>query len=167
MTEKTVWEMYSLGIQQQAPRMTGDIVCYPPPSVATPSLAEWPERARLICAAPDLLAACELVIAWEDDVKPLSFTTDVYPALKAAVAKAKPEPLCGVDCPICEDEGHTPDEPAPALKTWRIRTDDGPLSMTAERAEEYDGGLAFYVGTNIVGRVAAGRWIAYWEDANG
>lgn len=173
-TEKTVWEMYSLGIQQRAPRMTGDIVCYPPPSGATPSLAEWPERARLICAAPDLLAACELALEWSDGTT-LNWYRDVLPAVRAAVAKARgqntpepcsePEPLDPYDA---HDQSPTPDEPAPARKSFTVLTQTGErLFFTAESVEEYDGGLGFYVGTNMVGLVTAGRWTAYWLDDNG
>ena len=165
MTEKTVWEIYSLGIQQRQPRMTGDVVCLKPGEFHS-SLAEWPERARLICAAPDLLAACELVIAWEDDDEPLNFTADVYPALRAAIAKAtgvdQPAEPCSEPEP-CEDD--TPEgEPIPPLQTWHIRTGDGSLVLDAERIEEYDGGLCLYVGNTVIGLVAAGRWTAYWRD---
>ena len=185
MTEKIVWETYSLGIQQRQPRMQGDVVCLRPGEFHS-SLAEWPERARLICAAPDLLAACELVIAWEDDDEPLNFTADVYPALRAAIAKAtgagelvglpdepelysEPEPIDTPDCPCCAEtpveQGPVLSGGGPALKEWWVSADQGEvLRLRAERIEEYDGGLGLYVGDDRVGLVAAGRWIAYWQD---
>lgn len=181
MTEKTVWRVDPVfnTIDQDCPVVYGNIVCRAPSERYEDSLAEWPERARLICAAPDLLAACERVLEWElpqaDRPLPIPWDTGVLPLLRAAVAKATgvdaPDEPESDDCPTCEDEvaplTADLDEPAPALKTWWIRTDDGSLSMTAERVEAYEGALVFRTGGHAVGRVADGRWIAYWEDANG
>ncbi len=169
MTEKTAWEPYSLGIRQRQPRMLGDVVCLKPGEFHS-SLAEWPERARLICAAPDLLAACELALEWSrpvpENTRPLMWTLDVQPLMEDAVARAtganKPsEPdLCCAETPA--------EDPTPAQKQFVVMAQTGErLFFMAQSVEEYDGGLGFYVGTNMVGLVAAGRWTAYWlnDDA--
>lgn len=167
-TEKTVWQIdfWEEVIAQACPRVNGDIVCQMPAQQFKLSRTEWPERARLICAAPDLLAACELALEWSRPVaegtRPLGWALEVQPALEAAVAKAagankptEPEP--------CTAE--TPDEPAPALKQFVVMTQTGErLFFLAQSVEEYDGGLGFYVGPKMVGLVAAGRWTAYWLD---
>lgn len=171
MTEKTVWEIYSLGIQQRQPRMTGDIVCLRPGLHS--SLAAWPERARLICAAPDLLAACDLALEWSRPVtegtRPLGWALEVQPALEAAVAKAKgvnaiePEPFEDEVAPLTAGL----DEPAPALKTWWVSmAEEGSRTFVAERLVEFAGVLRFFVGDTCVGAVADGRWNGYWEDLN-
>ena len=76
-------------------------------SGATLTLAQWHAHARLLAAAPDLLAACELVFPtlcgllmerWGADYdKPRDAQGYVaYAALKSAIAKAKGEEAnCG------------------------------------------------------------------------
>lgn len=177
-TQKTVWQIDPLGgdvISQASPRVNGDIVCQMPTQQFRPSRDEWPERARLICAAPDLLAACELALEWSRPVaegtRPLGWALEVQPALEAAITKAtgankpsEPEPACEPDCPTCEDEANsqspTPDEPAPALKQFVVMTQTGErLFFLAQSVEEYDGGLGFYVGQP--------RWLASWPPVAG
>lgn len=170
MTEKTVWQIdpWEEVIAQACPRVDGDIVCQMPAQQFKLSRTEWPERARLICAAPDLLAACELALEWSRPVaertRPLGWALEVQPALEAAVAKAtganepsEPESCCA----------ETPAEPAPARKPFSVLTQTGEtLHFMAQSVEEYDGGLGFYVGPQMVGLVAANRWTAYWLDGN-
>lgn len=56
----------------------------------------------------------------------------------------------------------------PKLRAYWVSADDGEVvRFTAERIEEYDGGLGLYVGGDLVGRVASGRWIAYLVDNAG
>ena len=188
-TEKTVWEKYLLGISQRSPNMIGNIVCYAPPRGYDESLAEWPERARLICAAPDLLAACELFRRWRADGSDIWLYRDVQPAIEAAVAKAtgagelvglpsepepyaEPKPIDTSDCPCCAEtpteQGPVLSEGGPALKEWWISADDGEvLCLTAESIGITNGDLCLWRGDELVARVAAGRWIAYWEDGTG
>lgn len=46
------------------PEDGGNVVCLPPPEAATASFARWPERARLIAAAPELLEAAQAYLRW-------------------------------------------------------------------------------------------------------
>lgn len=55
-----------------------------------PNFCELDRNAVLISAAPDLLAALESVIAYEDDAPPPdSYGAEVYAAARAAIVKAR------------------------------------------------------------------------------
>ena len=67
---------------------------------------------------------------------------------------------------VVTEQADVQDEPK--LHAYWVSADDGEVvRFTAERIEEYDGGLGLYVGDDLVGLVASGRWIAYWVDNMG
>lgn len=85
--------------------LPGNIVCRPPPARAKASLEEWPRRARLIAAAPELLSAAKLALPSgvcltnpnvpDDTVIPVDFTMGELRQIAAAIAKATIQPLSG------------------------------------------------------------------------